>query len=118
MTTRTFRPYEPDDLWLLPPSPREWLPEGHLAEVVSDVVDALDLTAILTTYGGVTRGTAPYPPRMLVKVLFYAYAVGVPASRQIARELWKRTWPFGCWRRTSSRIFGRSATLASRIWRP
>jgi transposase len=87
MTSRTFRPYDPDDLWLLPPSPRDWLPEGHLADVVSDVVDALDLTAILTTYGGVTRGAAPYHPRMLVKVLFYAYAVGIPASRQIAREL-------------------------------
>ncbi len=87
MTTRTFRPYEPDDLWLLPPSPRDWLPDGHLASCVSDVVDELDLTAILTTYGGVTRGTAPYHPRMLVKVLFYAYAVGIPASRQIARKL-------------------------------
>jgi transposase len=87
MSTRTFRPYEPDDLWLLPPSPREWLPEGHLAEVVSDVVDELDLQAILTTYGGVTRGVAPYHPRMVVKVLFYAYAVGIPASRQIARKL-------------------------------
>ena len=87
MSTRTFRPYEPDDLWLLPPSPREWLPEGHLAEVVSDVVDELDLKAILRTYGGVTRGVAPYHPRMLVKVLFYAYAVGIPSSRQIAKEL-------------------------------
>ena len=87
MSTRTFRPYEPDDLWLLPPSPRDWLPEGHLAEVVSDVVDELDLKAILATYGSVTRGVAPYHPRMLVKVLFYAYAVGIPSSRQIAKEL-------------------------------
>ena len=87
MSTCTFRPYEPDDLWLLPPSPREWLPEGHLAEVVSDGVDELDLKAILRTYGGVTRGVAPYHPRMLVKVLFSAYAVGIPASRQIAKEL-------------------------------
>lgn len=87
MTSRTFRPYDPDDRWLLPPSPRDWLPEGHLADVVSDVVDALDLTAILPTYGGVTHGAAPYHPRMLVKGLFYAYAVGIPASRKIAREL-------------------------------
>lgn len=49
MTIRTFRPYDPDELWLLPPSPREWLPEGHLADVVSDVVDELDLKAILRT---------------------------------------------------------------------
>ena len=87
MSPRTFRPYEPDELWLLPPSPRDWLPEGHRAEMVSDVVDALDRTDILTRYGGVTRGVAPYHPRMLVKVLFYAYAVGIPASRQPAREL-------------------------------
>ncbi|MEK6586128.1 MAG: transposase, partial [Nitrospirota bacterium] len=87
MTTRTFRPYEPDDLWLLPPSPRDWLPEEHLAYFLSDLVEELNLTSILQTYGGVTRGTAPYHPQMLVKVLLYAYAVGIPASRQIAREL-------------------------------
>ena len=87
MTTRSFRPYDPDDLWLLPPSPQDWLPEAHLAYFLSDLVEELNLTPILTTYGGVTRGTVPYHPRMLVKVLLYAYAVGVPASRQIAREL-------------------------------
>lgn len=87
MITRTFRSYEPDDLWLLPPSPRDWLPEEHLALFVSDLVEELNLTPLLQTYGGVARGTAPYHPRMLVKVLLYAYAVGIPASRQIAREL-------------------------------
>ena len=87
MTTRTFRPYDPEELWLLPPSPRDWLPEDHLAYFLSDLVDELDLQPILETYRGVTRGTVPYHPQMLVKVLLYAYAVGIPASRQIAREL-------------------------------
>lgn len=87
MSPRTFRPYDPDAPWLFPPSPQEWLPEGHLAYFVSDVVEELDLRSILQTYGGVTRGTAPYHPAMLVKVLLYAYAVGMPASRQIARKL-------------------------------
>ena len=87
MPTRTFRPYEPDDLWLLPPSPQEWLPADHLVYFVSDLVEELDLRPILRTYGGVTRGAVPYHPRMLVKILFYAYAVGIPASRQIAQEL-------------------------------
>lgn len=87
MTTRTFRPYDPDELWLLPPSPQDWLPEDHLAYFVSDLVEAVNLDPILATYGGVTRGTAPYHPQLLVKVLLYAYAVGIPASRQIAREL-------------------------------
>jgi transposase len=63
------------------------LPEGHLAYFVSDVVEELDLRPILQAYGGVTRGTAPYHPAMMVKVLLYAYAVGTPASRQIARKL-------------------------------
>ncbi len=87
MLDRTFRPYEPDQLLLLPPSLGEWLPKDHLAYFVSDVITELDLSAILTPYGGVTRGNAPYDPRMLVTVLLYAYAVGIPASRQIAREL-------------------------------
>ena len=87
MTTRMFRPYDPDELWLLPPSPRDWLPEDHLAYFLSDLVDVLNLQPILMTYGGVTRGTAPYHPQLLVKVLLYAYAVGIPASRQIARKL-------------------------------
>ncbi|MGB4893062.1 MAG: transposase, partial [Nitrospira sp.] len=87
MTMRTFRSYDPDELWLLPPSPRDWLPEDHLAYFLADVVEELNLQPILATYGGVTRGTAPYHPQLLVKVLLYAYAVGIPASRQIARKL-------------------------------
>jgi transposase len=87
MPTRTFRPYEPDQLLLLPPSLRDWLPADHLAYFVADLVEELDLHPLLTTYGDLTRGTVPYDPRMLVAVLLYAYAVGVPASRQIARRL-------------------------------
>lgn len=87
MTTRTFRPSDPDQLLLLPPSLRDWLPEDHLAYFVADLVDELDLTAIRKAYGGVTRGTIPYDPRMLVRVLLYAYAMGIPVSRQIARRL-------------------------------
>jgi transposase len=87
MPTRMFRPFEPDQLLLLPPSLRDWLPADHLAYFVADLVEDLDLKPILTTYGNLTRGTVPYDPRMLVAVLLYAYAVGVPASRQIARRL-------------------------------
>ena len=87
MPGRTFRPYDQDQIFLLPPSLREWLPADHLAFFVADLVEDLDLKPILTTYGGVMRGTVPYDPRMLVAVLLYAYAVGVPGSRQIARKL-------------------------------
>ena len=108
------RPFEPDDLWLLPPSPQDWLPEDHLAYFLADLVEALNLDPILATYGGVTRGTAPYHPQLLVKVLLYAYAVGIPASRQIAREL-EEDVAFRVGRRTSGRISGRSATFGNSI---
>ena len=48
-----FRPYHPDRGLLLPPDLRDWLPEGHLAHHVSDLVDGLDLTAFYTRYEGV-----------------------------------------------------------------
>ena len=83
----TFRPYEPDQMLLLPADLREWLPEGHLAHHVSDLVDGLDLTAFYRPYEGDGRRNAPYEPRMMVKVLVYAYATGVFSSRGIARKL-------------------------------
>ena len=87
MTDRTFRPYDPAQRLLVPPSLQDWLPEDHLAYFVAAVVTELERTPILTTYGRVTRGTAPDDPRLLVTILLSAYAVGIPASRQIAREL-------------------------------
>ena len=83
----TFRPYAPEQSLLLPPDVREWLPEGHLAHHVSDLVDGLDLTAFYAPYEGDGRRNAPYDPRMMVKVLLYAYATGVFSSRRIARKL-------------------------------
>ena len=83
----TFRPYEPDQMLLLPADLRAWLPEGHLAHHVSDLVDGLDLTAFYGPYEGDGRRNAPYEPRMMVKVLVYAYATGVFSSRGIARKL-------------------------------
>ena len=83
----TFRPYEPDRLLLLAPDIREWLPEGHLAHHVSDLVDELDLTAFHAPYEGDGRRNAPYEPRMMVKVLLYGYATGVFSSRGMARKL-------------------------------
>ena len=83
----TFRRYAPEQSLLLPPDVREWLPEGHLSHHISDLVDGLDLTAFYAGYEGDGRRNAPYAPRMLVKVLLYAYATGVFSSRGIARKL-------------------------------
>src|SRR5713101_2651026 len=84
---KTYRPYVPEQALLLPPSPRDWLPEGHLAYFVSDLIDQLDLSAITTEYEGEERGYPPYHPVMLTKVLVYGYCVGVFSSRKIQRRL-------------------------------
>ena len=72
---------------LLPPDLQEWVSPGHLAHHVSDVVDALDLTAFYAPYEGDGRRNAPYEPSMRVKVLIYAYARGTFSSRAVARKL-------------------------------
>lgn len=83
----TFRPYLPEQSLLLPPSPRDWLPEGHLAFFVSDTVDSLDLSAFYRPYEGDGRRNQPFDPSMMVKVLLYAYSTGTFSSRRIARKI-------------------------------
>ena len=80
----SFRPYAIDQLHLLPPSPRDWLPEDHLALFLQEVVDQLDLSPILQRYPG-GPGPRGYHPQMLLTVLLYGYCVGVMSSRRIAK---------------------------------
>jgi transposase len=84
--SKTFRPYEPDQLLLMPPALSDWVPEKHLARFIGDLVDGLDLSAIEDTYDE-ERGYPPYHPRMMVKVLLYAYATGTYSSRRIEAKL-------------------------------
>jgi len=83
----SFRPYLPEQTLLLPPSLADWLPEGHLAYFVSETIEALDLAALYECYEGDGRRNQPYEPRMILKVLVYAYATGTFSSRKIARKL-------------------------------
>jgi transposase len=83
---KTYRPYSPEQAFLLPPSPREWLPDGHLAYYVLDLVDELDLREIeRALQSKEARGERPYSPRMMTALLLYGYAIGVFSSRKIAR---------------------------------
>jgi transposase len=84
-----FRDYEPDQLYLLPPSLREWLPDDHLCYFISDLVDQLDLTMIYQSYDGSSGGQPPYHPLLMTKLLFYAYCVGVPSSRKVERKTYE-----------------------------
>ena len=79
---KTFRPYDLSQLLLLPPDLREWLRPDHLALYVSDIVEQLDLSAILNDYEE-GRGQPPYHPQMMVKLLLYGYCVGKLSSRKL-----------------------------------
>jgi transposase len=83
---KTFRPYQPDQTLLLPPSIEEWLPEGHLARFVREVVATLDLRAIADAYPE-GPGQPPYHPRLMVTLLLYAYSTGTYSSRRMAAKL-------------------------------
>ena len=85
--SKTYLPYDPDQQLLLPAALQEWLPDGHLAYFISDVVDQLDLSSITARYEQEKRGGPPYHPRMMVKVLLYGYCIGVASSRRIAQRL-------------------------------
>ena len=86
MTQSTvFRPYEPDQQFLLPPAMSDWLPEGHLAYFIQDIAASLDLSAIYASYDGSRGGYPPYHPQMMTALLLYAYCVGLPSSRRIEK---------------------------------
>lgn len=83
---KSYRPYSPEQAYLLPPSPREWLPEGHLAYFILGLLDELDLGGIeRAVQAKDPRGERPYSPQMMTSLLLYAYATGVYSSRRIAR---------------------------------
>ena len=75
-----------DQVFLLPPDLRDWLPADHLAWFVLDVVDQLDLGPFLKAYRADGHGHPAYDPKTLLGVLLYAYASGVRSSRQIERR--------------------------------
>jgi transposase len=88
--TKSFRPWRVNEAWLLPPSVQEFVPEGHAAHLVRDIVtEELDLAAILSPYTE-PRGYPPYHPAMMVALLLYAYSRGVYSSRRIARACEER----------------------------
>ncbi len=83
--SKTFRPWDIEQRWLLPPSVHELVPASHVAHFVRDTVrENLDLGAILSAYGE-ERGYPPYHPTMMVALLLYAYSRGVYSSRRIAQ---------------------------------
>ena len=87
---KTFRAWDVDQGWLLPPSVHDFVPAGHLAHFVRETVrEGLDLSAILGAYDE-ARGYPPYHPGMMVALLLYGYSRGVYSSRRLAQACEER----------------------------
>ncbi|PKL46343.1 MAG: transposase, partial [Nitrospira bacterium HGW-Nitrospira-1] len=80
-----FKPYVMNQAALLPASYEELIPEKHLVRIVNEAVENIDLTPLVSKYKG--GGTSSYHPKMLLKVLVYAYVEKTYASRRIAKAL-------------------------------
>lgn len=77
--------YNPDQVWLLPPSVRDELGEGHLAVFVHELVERLNVQQFEAEHG--EQGRPSYPPQLMLKVWLYAYALGVTSSRRIEQRI-------------------------------
>lgn len=87
---KSYKPWRPTDTYLLPPSPKDWLPEEHLVYFLLDLFPELDLSAIESALQGKDhRGTRPYPPAMMVLLLLYGYCVGVFSSRKLEKATYE-----------------------------
>jgi transposase len=87
---KTFRPWQPEQTTLLPPSPREWLSQDHQVYFLLDLVDELDLSEILVpAQAKDPRGEKGFDPRMMTMLLLYAYCVGIVSSRKIERACYE-----------------------------
>ena len=79
-----FKPYDKSQIMLLPPSAADFVPDGHLAKLVDEIVESLDMRSIEARYHSL--GQKSYPPKLLPKLLFYGYCTGTRSSRKIAMK--------------------------------
>ncbi len=82
----TFKPYNQNEQWLLPPSLDELVPENHFVRIVSKTVDELRIEEVFAKYtkGG---GASRYNPVMLLNILVYCYMTGTAIQRQMKMQL-------------------------------
>jgi transposase len=73
----------------IPTDMDQWLPEGHLARFILEIVEQLDLSEIRSSYSDLTRGQKAYPPEMMVALIFYCLVTGILSSRKMERATWE-----------------------------
>lgn len=77
-----FKPVNNEQLFLLPPSVQDFIPANHLSRLINEVVDTLDTKQIENKYSYL--GQKSYSPKLLLKLMFYGYAIGIRSGRKIA----------------------------------
>lgn len=82
---QVFKPYTQHQTMCLPPSLEDAIPERHVVRVINTVIDQLSLEQLYASYKG--SGTSAFDPRMLLKVIVYAYIMGIYTSRCMAKAL-------------------------------
>lgn len=91
MARKQYRSWTPNQSFLFPPSPKDWLPDDHLVYFVLELVEVLDLSAIESVIQAKDpRGERPYNPTMMVALLIYGYSTGVYSSRKLSRAVHER----------------------------
>ena len=81
----TYKPYEQHQVLLLPPSLEDLIPKNHQVRIINNIIDKMNIDSLLATYKG--GGTSSYHPRMMLKVLIYAYSQRIYSSRNIGKAL-------------------------------
>ena len=84
--SKKYRPYEPDQMFLMPPSLIDWLPKDHMVFFVRDLLDRMDLSPITSHYEDEERGYPPYHPKMMTGILLYGYCNGIFSSRKLEQH--------------------------------
>lgn len=84
--SKTYRAYEPDQMFLMPPSLTDRLPADHMVYFVREILDTIDLLPITAVYEDEERGYPPYHPKVMTGILLYGYANGITSSRNLARH--------------------------------
>jgi transposase len=90
MSEKQYKDWNPAEQYILPPSPRDWLPEEHPVYVLLEIVAELDLSSIDRKYQAKDpRGTRPYPPEMMTALLLYGYSTGVYSSGKLEKATYE-----------------------------
>jgi transposase/signal recognition particle subunit SEC65 len=83
---KTYRSFEPDQLFLMPPSLTDWLASNHLVYFVRDILREIDLSPITSVYEKEERGYPPYHPIAMTGILLYGYCNGITSSRKLEKR--------------------------------